>query len=378
MNSPTPGIYADAMLDKNKNEIQADFKLKHEELRKCRELFRDTIESLRAKELKTHSILWNAALHVNLAAEDISYLVEDLAFERNDWKRRMAARHFALAAFETAEDLQALLGKTLRDALDHVGVLAQFEKQLAEVRKPLQEFWGQHQKALKNIRITAAAHRDLDGIIFVKTIEEINIEDILTIGFELNNTLLGIGGAMKAILDETSRIQDPEQKAAADAIKTFQELAQDIVKGYPAFNEALTPFAVEIEQINANSGCHDSDYKSAFSKFNKKIEPICTRMEEVSTELRAMCETGHIPNMLANLELSEVEELRSAYANILKGTEQWKNNIQLLQSMLTVFRGPQSSIKTETDTLAHILGQFERANSDLNRTATKLQDLCGQ
>jgi hypothetical protein len=287
------GAYTDAVLDRNKQEILEHFRLKHDELRKCRELFCATIESLRAKDLCTHATFWNAALHVNLAAEDLSYMVEDLAFERTDWKRRMAARHVTLIVYETAEDLQSLLGKTLRDSLDNLNVLQQFETNLAEARRPLQVFWSKYQKELKEIRITAAAHRDLDGIVFVETIRKIEIESILAIGFQLNDILLDTGRALKAILEETSRIEDPKHAASNEAVRSIHQLAETILRGYPDFDEALGEFASEVDRVTSiQKRLDESEYKPAFISFNQRLQPICAKMMNASSEFKAICESS--------------------------------------------------------------------------------------
>jgi hypothetical protein len=206
MNNKIIGSVADRELDRERKSIQADFAKKHEELRKTSELMKATIKHCRLNNFNSHAAVWNVALHVNLVAHDLSVLVEDLAFERDNWKRRLAARHVALVCYEAAEDMQELTAKTLRSALDHIGVLAEFEATLNEARKPLISFWNEHKPELKAIRIKSAAHRDLDAVEVMETVENIDIDVIFGIGFSLGKILIALGEAMKPILDKTTSV----------------------------------------------------------------------------------------------------------------------------------------------------------------------------
>ncbi len=201
---------ADHLVDREAAQLRVTFKQKHEKLIAATKLFKDTIERLRTQGYTTHATLWNACLYLNMAAHDLSILVEDLALERDYWRRRFNARHLALLAYETTEDLQTLLGKSFRDALNKLGVLSQFEQNLRDARKPLDGFWRQHQAALKQVRTTAAAHRDQDGMAVLNTIENINIDDSLGIGLSLGKILDDLGAVLQTIVVQTSKIAPPE------------------------------------------------------------------------------------------------------------------------------------------------------------------------
>ena len=204
------GSIADHLFDRKAKAMKADFKRKHAEILKTSKLFQTTVVTLRDRGWATHATLWNTCLYLNMAALDLSILVEELAFERDNWRRRLVARNLAVLAYEATEDMQALLGKTFREALDKLGVLSRFETRLRDARKPLDAFWKEHQTSLKQVRVTAAAHREHDGIAMLNTVENINIDDSLSTGLTLGKILNDLGAGLQTIINKTSSIVPPE------------------------------------------------------------------------------------------------------------------------------------------------------------------------
>ncbi len=204
------GSIADRLLDREAKTMKADFARKHAELLKNSKLFQTTVATLRNRGWTTHATLWNLCLYLNTAAHDLSILVEDLAFERDNWRRRLVARNLAVLAYESTEDMQALLGKTFRESLEKLGVLSRFETRLRDARKPLDAFWKEHQASLKQVRVTSVAHREHDGLAMLNTVESIDIDDSLSIGLALGKILNDLGAVLQAIINETSSIVPPE------------------------------------------------------------------------------------------------------------------------------------------------------------------------
>lgn len=204
------GSIADPLFDREAKAMKTDFSRKHADLLRTSKLFQTTVATLRERKWTAHATLWNACLYLNMAAHDLSVLVEDLTFERDNWSRSFVARNLAVLAYESTEDMQALLGKKFREALEKLEVLSRFDTELRDARKPLDAFWKEHQASLKHVRNTAAAHREHDGIAMFNTVENINIDETLSIGFALGNILNDLGAVLQSITNETSQIAPPE------------------------------------------------------------------------------------------------------------------------------------------------------------------------
>ena len=152
---------------------------------------------------------------MNIAAHDLSVLVMQLHFEREPWTRRQIARHVVLTIYEVIEDMTQLLGKRVRAPLDTLGLLSKYDADLRRVRQPLDRFWKQHQQKLSDVRCMSTAHRELDGLSLLETIESINILEIAELGFEVGRILNDIGGVVQSIIEEGATIPPPEMKSPA-------------------------------------------------------------------------------------------------------------------------------------------------------------------
>jgi hypothetical protein len=200
------------MVDERSDEFRERFANRHRKLAHVTELLRTTAQELRTQRFVTHLPIWNTCLYLNLASHDLSLLVQEASMLRDNWHRLLIARHIALLLYETTEDLRSLLGKTLREALDQLGLLATFEIQLKTARKPLDAFWDAHQPALKQIRIVSAAHRDLDALNTLDVIESIDVHEFISLGTDFNKVLAGIAAALQEMLTDSSGIIPPGMK----------------------------------------------------------------------------------------------------------------------------------------------------------------------
>ena len=203
----------DAALDKERAALEKQFANKHRRLLAMTALMKETLLGLRERGWNTHADLWNIALHINLAAHDLSVQVWALCVERDIWARRLAARHVALMAFEISEDLTHLLGGSIRQALSSLGVLAMYESTLRGSKAPLNEFWRDHSQSLKNIRIVAAAHRDPDGLRLLDVTERLDLQELIQVGLQLNGILTDhLGPILQRVCVETANIAPQDQR----------------------------------------------------------------------------------------------------------------------------------------------------------------------
>ena len=191
----------DSALEVIRHRVYKDFANKHSELLITSNAFFVTINNFQSQNLHFHAQIWNIALFLNIAQHDLSLLIYQVANEQQSWTRRLAARHLALVTYETTDDLTHLLGKPLRDPLENLGLLKNFDNQLREARLPLISFKKKNEAKLDYIRNLSAAHRDHDALILFKSIKEIDVLDILTIGIELGNIQIEIGKELEKIFN---------------------------------------------------------------------------------------------------------------------------------------------------------------------------------
>lgn len=184
--------------------LSLTFATKHGRLLAMTALIKETLFDLRQRRWTTHAELWNIALHINIAAHDLSVLVWQVVAERDIWARKLAARHVALMVSETAEDVVQLLGGPIRTSLNRLGVLDRYDADLRTIRRPLDMFRTKHDRELKDIRNVAAAHRDHDGLRMLGMIETADIEQTIDLGMEFSKILNEIGPLLQRILNETA------------------------------------------------------------------------------------------------------------------------------------------------------------------------------
>src|SRR5215210_1881270 len=98
----------DRLVDQNREGFEQTFTQKHKQLVATTEVFKQTLESCKKQGWNIHAELWNVGIYINVAAHDLSVLVQQLHFERDTWVRRQIARHVALTIYEVAEDMTQL------------------------------------------------------------------------------------------------------------------------------------------------------------------------------------------------------------------------------------------------------------------------------
>lgn len=199
----------DRLVDRQRQYLEQSFAQKHERLVATTEVLKHTLENCRRQGWAIHAQVWNVALYMNIAAHDLSVLVAQLHFEREPWARRLIARHVVLAMYEVTEDMTQLLGRRLREPLQSLGLLAMFDAELRQARAPLDAFWRQHQEKLSEIRVMSAAHRDLDGLALLETVESLDMEELFKLGLEIGTILNDIGPLIQKILSASSEVRPP-------------------------------------------------------------------------------------------------------------------------------------------------------------------------
>jgi hypothetical protein len=200
----------DALFEKERSKFDELFAKKHKTMSDTSRVFYDSIKEFRKRGWEIHAEVWNIAFFLNMAAHDISVLVAQLAGEHEPWTRKLAARHLALAAYETVEDMMHLLGKPIREPLEKLGLLHTLDQQLRQARQPLDSYWQTYAPTLKAIRVASVAHREHDGVILFESIDGIDIQHIMELGLRLGDVHNQLGPHLQYILNKTATTPPPE------------------------------------------------------------------------------------------------------------------------------------------------------------------------
>jgi hypothetical protein len=206
----------DRLVDQEQESLKKVFAAKHQQLIATTEVFKQSLHSSKRQGWHTHVQLWNLGIYLNIAAHDLSVMVEQLTFERELWARKLMARHTAVLIYETVEDMRSLLGKNLREPLAILGLLSRFDSEIRSVREPLDRFWDKYSGDLKRIRCTSAAHRDHDGLTLLEVVESVDFQAIRGLGLELGHILNDIGSIIQSILIESANVRPPELRSDQD------------------------------------------------------------------------------------------------------------------------------------------------------------------
>jgi len=200
----------DALATMQKRQLRKLFTARNKEMAKCTQAMRDTISMLDRRGWGTHRAVWNACLYVNVVSHDLSLIVEDLTHELDEWKRRFHARALALLLYEIAEDIPTVLGRKFQRALGALDVPDEMRTGIRSASKQVSEFWDEHHLLLKEIRTTAAAHRDHETMKMLDVIDNIDLFELHSLGLNLGNLLLELGASAQPMLTFTANKKPPE------------------------------------------------------------------------------------------------------------------------------------------------------------------------
>lgn len=73
----------DRLTEAKRNSLEATFDWRHKTLEQCAAVLRQTISTARSRGWQTHESIWNPCLFLNTVDYDLSILIRDLAYERD-------------------------------------------------------------------------------------------------------------------------------------------------------------------------------------------------------------------------------------------------------------------------------------------------------
>lgn len=200
----------DQLAERNRRALTELFDARHQTFAGTTDAMVQTASKLRQRGWATHAALWNPCLFLNMVAFDLSYLLSDLAHERDAWRRRLTARHLATLLFEISEDLPGVFGRAFNKALDELRAPPELRDKFRSEMKAVSAFWNDNRGRLKEIRQVCGAHRDHDALLLHQSIAGLDLLETLQLGMELSAALNQIGNAAQAILSATAVIEPPE------------------------------------------------------------------------------------------------------------------------------------------------------------------------
>lgn len=128
--------------------------------------------------------LLNCSLYMCLVNRDIYYMAEYYYFERNENRKNLFGRILSLTIFEVLDNINHLLGKELMEELKQ----NQMESYLQSIKllsKLYSDWKSRFEQDLKLIRNNSAAHKNRDSRLLFKLCNELPINNITEIGYEM-------------------------------------------------------------------------------------------------------------------------------------------------------------------------------------------------
>jgi hypothetical protein len=209
MEEPTLTLL-DQLLDEQRRWLTESFASRHMVLEDCSHALRQATAHCRANGFRAHEPICNACLFLNMIAHDLSVLVFDLAYERDEWRRRFIARSLALVLYEVADDLPAVFGKQFRDALRILAVPQDLVDNLNQQMARVSDYWNRNREMLSGIRTVSAAHREHDALKLHETIDSLDLLELLSLGLDFALVVNDVGPAAEAVFTFSVGVTPPE------------------------------------------------------------------------------------------------------------------------------------------------------------------------
>ncbi len=141
----------------------------------------ETLKRCQAEGVTTSTEALNTTLYIMVLTRDIHCLLRRLWSTNDDWESKLICRHLALAIVEGMEDLAELNGHCLHEFTQN----RETWEALKTVSQELNKLRIKHEKNLRQLRVTAVAHRDKDANTLINSVTEVDTEHIAQIGLDL-------------------------------------------------------------------------------------------------------------------------------------------------------------------------------------------------
>jgi hypothetical protein len=126
----------------------------------------------------------NAVQYATIFNYDLRQLLVDIKRAGHTWGGRLYVRLLALTLYECTEDLRALLGRPLRDAVARLGgneaVVA-----LNPIHERATRFFEANRPLLLEIRLQVIGHREHDADLQLKQLQALDVDQLTNMGYEM-------------------------------------------------------------------------------------------------------------------------------------------------------------------------------------------------
>jgi len=115
---------------------------------------------------------------------DLSCLLQDMRARPNSWHTNLHARTLVLTMFECVDDFKALLGKEFRSLLQSLDKDGTILTEANNLHSELRRFLDQYDR-FKEVRDTVTAHREHDAAAQIHLIENLDISEVESAGYQM-------------------------------------------------------------------------------------------------------------------------------------------------------------------------------------------------
>jgi hypothetical protein len=150
--------------------------------------------------------IFNSVQFLLICDLDVPLLTWEMMCSETLWRRKLVARLLAMTLAEYLEDLPQVLGKEFMPTLKAVCRGERLFSELKASMNKLKDFKGRHERTLREIRNSTAAHREQDSDLFLAALDAINPDELWKLSVEFSNILGEFLGLMIKVHAQINRL----------------------------------------------------------------------------------------------------------------------------------------------------------------------------
>lgn len=149
-------------------------------------------------------VLLNASQFATLFNYDLRQLLYDIKRAGDSWGGRLYSRLLALTLYECTEDVTALLGRPLREAIGELGG-PEAMTTLGGLHSRARTFFDEHRPLLQSIRLQVIGHREHDAAVQLTQLEALDMKHLEHLGYQMLKWLSDFHGFTTSLWGPHSR-----------------------------------------------------------------------------------------------------------------------------------------------------------------------------
>lgn len=145
-------------------------------------------------------VIANISCFIAIISIDIKSAKKGLYFEKTEWAKRNAAKNLCVTLYEASvDDIFDLLGKDFKDIITNRINITHIETELKDIRKRLNIYRDTNKTFLYDVRTNIGAHKDLNSMKQLSTVEDIDWQHTITISLEFEKIINDLGSFLSKI-----------------------------------------------------------------------------------------------------------------------------------------------------------------------------------